>query len=175
MAMSEHRTSRVWEVLNRPDPTAKPTDKRIPSVGDDIGEGVGGLTGAAVGIAIGSIGGPLGVLIGGLAGALGGWWTGREVSAVAARRRFEHDARDLAVHDLEARTAKGVGLYEDRDSLYELGYVASENPEYRGRRFEDIEGELRRGWSTMSHHSYGDWEGVRERVRQGFEHGHARH
>lgn len=44
---------------------------------------------------------------------------------------------------------------------YEYGYGAGSNPEYRGRRFSDVEPDLRRGWTGDAARSSGDWDAVR--------------
>ena len=138
-------------IPNRDHPTTK---------GEEIGEAAGGVSGVVVGAAIGSLGGPVGTVIGGIAGAIGGWWAGRSVADAAGnytvgddavyRNHYENSPNRLADRD-----------YESVSPAYRLGHLAARNPDYRGRRFDDIEGDLRRGWTQAASSTYGDWDSVR--------------
>ena len=138
-------------IPNRDHPTTK---------GEEIGEAAGGVSGVVVGAAIGSLGGPVGTVIGGIAGAIGGWWAGRSVADAAEsytagddavyRNHYENSPDRLADRD-----------YESVSPAYRLGHLAARNPDYRGRRFDDIEGDLRRGWTEAASSTYGEWDSVR--------------
>lgn len=111
------------------------------------GESVGGATGVLAGAALGSIGGPVGSVIGAIAGAIGGWWLGKGVVDAAndytpeLDRRFETHYR-RSPHRIEGRD------YARVRPAYIIGHLAARNPEYRGKSFEEIEPELRRGWEA---------------------------
>lgn len=131
-----------------------------PSAGDEIAQTVGGVSGVVAGAAIGSAGGPIGTVIGGLAGAVGGWWAGRAV-AEAAQRFGEHDD-DNYRQAYESRADRLADRsYEDVRPAYQLGYLASENPDYNGRNFEAIEADLQHGWTNDLRARHGDWSTVR--------------
>jgi hypothetical protein len=141
-----------------------------PTVGDQIGEAAGGISGVLAGAAIGSLGGPIGTVIGGIAGAIGGWWTGRAISEAASNfthaddvhYRRHYDARDVAVESGSERD------YDAVRPAYQLGHIASRNPDYTGRSFDEVEPELRRGWTSDVSAGSGEWDEVREYARTAY-------
>jgi hypothetical protein len=138
-----------------------------PSTGDQVGEAVGGVSGVVTGAAIGSAGGPLGTIIGGIAGAVGGWWAGRTVSE-AASRFTDHDDNNYR-QAYEARPDRLADRsYEDVRPAYQLGHLASENPDYNGKNFEAIEADLQRGWSNDLRAKHGDWAAVRPYAQEAY-------
>ena len=134
---------------------------KTPGMGEQIGEGVGGIGGALGGAALGSVVGPFGTVIGGIAGALGGWWAGEKVGRAAE----DFDEHELHYRE-HFRTNRAENLdWNDALIGYGVGHVAGRNPGYRGRTFEEIEPELRRGWKERDR----DFETLRPYVRHGFE------
>jgi hypothetical protein len=129
---------------------------------EKIGEGVGGVGGTLAGAGIGSLAGPVGTVIGGIAGAVGGWWAGEK-----AGRAIE----DMDRHEDHYRThhkqldRKDVD-YDEARIGYGVGHVAGRNPDYRGRSFDDVENDLRRGWKYDKR----DYDAMRPFVRTGYEH-----
>jgi uncharacterized protein (TIGR02271 family) len=142
------------------DKTERAADKALrvnhnePSTtGDVVGESVGGLSGAATGAALGSMGGPIGTIIGGIAGAATGWWTGRAVSEAASS--FDGEEDYYRNHYQSRGTSSGMGSgsssnYDHARPAYQLGHVAGMNPDYEGRKFEDVEPDLRRGYESYA-------------------------
>lgn len=136
------------------------------TTGEKVGEGVGGVSGAAAGAAIGTVGGPIGVIIGGIAGAVGGWWAGREIGEKATGYDTTHDTRYRQQFEtLPANQRGSFRTYDEARPAYQLGYLASQNPDYRGRSFDEIEPDLRRGWDKDVETRYGAWNDVRDTVR----------
>ncbi len=130
------------------------------TAGDEIGEAAGGVSGVVVGAAIGSLAGPIGTVIGGVAGAVGGWWAGRSVAEAAQ----EYTTGDDAVYRNHYDNSPIRLADRDYDSVspaYRLGHLAARNPEYRGRPFSEVEGDLRRGWTGVADKKYGEWDSVR--------------
>lgn len=127
-----------------------------------------GLGGAAAGAAGGMVvGGPIGAAIGGLAGALGGWWVGH-ASVAANEWSDEHDTHYRGHYEaLPDRPADRS--YEHARPAYQLGYLAHRNPEWKERRFDEVEGHLRQGWTADMRSRHGEWEANREHVRAGYE------
>jgi len=144
-------------------------DQRDVGRNEKIGEGVGGVAGAAAGAAIGSLAGPVGTAIGAIAGAVGGWWSGRAAADAASNIDDTDDA-----YYRERFATTGRGDYETARPAYQLGHVAGQNPDYEGRSFEEIEPDLRRGWTGDVAASAGDWENVRDYARDAFERGQQR-
>ena len=151
------------------DVTAKPIRGDSPTTADYVGETAGGISGGLAGAAIGSIAGPVGTLIGGLAGVVGGWWAGRSI-AEAAKDYGDVDDRHYRTH--YETTARGSDRsFDDVRPAYQLGHIASRNPDYRGRDFDTVESDLRRGWSDDIGARHGDWSTVRDYAREGYTRG----
>lgn len=134
-----------------------------PGAGEQAGEAIGGVGGAVAGASVGSLAGPVGTVVGGIAGAVGGWWAGEKAGRTVEdmgdhdedwRRRYS----TLERHDVD---------YDDARIGYGVGHLAGRNPDYRGRSFEDVEDDLRRGWT----HDRWDYDTLRPYVRQGWEQG----
>ncbi|MDQ3557463.1 MAG: hypothetical protein M3409_11915 [Gemmatimonadota bacterium] len=132
-----------------------------PSTGDLVGEGVGGVSGALTGAALGSAGGPLGTIIGGIAGAAGGWWTGRSVSEAAAHYTEEDDSYYRGHHE----SRSGAMDYDRARQGYALGHIAGNNPDYRGKSYDDIEPHIRGGYQGRED----EYNEMRDYVRHGYE------
>jgi hypothetical protein len=138
-----------------------------PGVGDEVGEAVGGVSGVVTGAAIGSAAGPVGTIIGGIAGAVGGWWAGRTV-AEAASRFTDHDDNNYR-QAYEARQDRLADRsYDDVRPAYQLGHIASENPDYNGKSFEAIESDLQKGWGNDLRSKHGDWQAVRPYAQEAY-------
>lgn len=132
-----------------------------PGAGEQAGEGVGGIGGTLAGAAVGSAVGPIGTIIGGIAGALGGWWAGEKAGrALEDSSKHEDHYRShhtkLGTKDVDYDTAR-IG--------YGVGHVAGRNPDYRSRSFDDVETDIRRGWTSKDR----DYDSLRPFVREGFD------
>jgi hypothetical protein len=134
-----------------------------PSTVDEIGEAAGGISGTLLGASVGMAAGPLGALIGGVAGALGGWWAGRAVTEAAAKLTEDDHAyfRQHFEHHPERPADRS---FDDVRNAYVLGHIASENPNFVARDFEEVEPELARGWPAQ----HGSWESARMYAREGY-------
>lgn len=118
-----------------------------------------------VGQALSAISRPLAAILGTVAGTLGGWW------AKAAENRWELSEADEEAcrQHFASVTVVTPGMTYDRARTgYALGYVASRNPEYVGRRFDELEDDLRQGFGAEHEHSY---DSLREFTRYGYERG----
>jgi hypothetical protein len=142
-----------------------------PSTADEIGEAAGGISGALLGAGIGTGAGPLGALLGGIAGALGGWWTGRAVSEAAEALTADDDAHYRQHFEKDSHLADRS--YDDARTAYFLGHIASHNPNFTAREFEEVEPELERGWSA-GEGQLGPWLNARSYAREGYKRGRER-
>lgn len=140
-----------------------------PGTADQVGRAAGGITGVIAGAAIGATAGPIGSLIGGLAGAIGGWWTGRAI--VEAAEDITEADETFYRADFERRKSALPG-YDNARRAYYLGDVATANPDYSDRAFDDVEPELARGWNAEG--AYCDWPAVRDYASIGFTRGRER-
>jgi hypothetical protein len=135
--------------------------------GDKVGEGVGSVSGVVAGAAIGSAAGPIGTIIGGIAGAVGGWWAGHAVSE--ATHKFTRDDDDYYREHFVNRSDRLADRgYDDVRPAYQLGHIASLNPDYRGMSFEQIEPDLQRGWGNDLRSRHGDWSTVRPYSKEAY-------
>ncbi len=135
-----------------------------PGVADHVGEAAGGISGVLAGAAIGSAVGPIGTIIGGIAGAMGGWWTGRAVAEAATTITSDDDSYYRKHYETSNRLADRG--YDDVKPAYYMGHVASQNPDYKDRSFNDVEGDLKKGWSADS--SRGSWDQMRGYAQEGY-------
>ena len=158
------------------------------TTGDVVGDATGGLAGAATGAAIGSLGGPIGTIIGGIAGAVGGWWSGRAISEAAStftddddkyyRQHFDTNrsgsltGTERSKNVVDVRGSSSDLTYDRARPAYQLGSLASHNPDYQGRSFDEVETDLQRGWtSSDASRQYGDWSNVRDYARDAYTRG----
>lgn len=128
--------------------------------GDKMGEGVGTVGGGVTGAAIGSAAGPIGTIIGGIAGAVGGWWAGHAV-AEATHKFTSSDDERYREHFVSNPERLADRAYDDVRPAYQLGHVASMNPDYADRNFDEVEPDLQRGWGNDLRARHGDWSTVR--------------
>ncbi|MDO8502659.1 MAG: hypothetical protein Q7S20_12530 [Gemmatimonadaceae bacterium] len=138
-----------------------------PSISEEVGHAVGGVSGVVMGAAVGSAGGPIGTIIGGIAGAVGGWWAGRTVAEAASK--FNDHVDNNYRQTYESRPDRLADrTYEDVRPAYQLGHLASENPDYNGKSFETIESDLQRGWGNDLRARHGDWAAVRPYAEEAY-------
>lgn len=138
-----------------------------PGVADHVGEAAGGVSGVVAGAAIGSVVGPVGTVIGGILGAMGGWWSGRAVAEAATAVTTDDD--NYYRKNFESSSMRANRTFDQAKPAYYLGHVASRNPDYRNRSFQDIEPDLKRGWT--SDNKYGSWDEARGYANEGFTRG----
>ena len=141
------------------------TRDRNPGAAEQAGEGVGGIGGTLAGAAIGSAAGPIGTIVGGIAGAAGGWWAG-EKAGRALEDMGEHEPEYRKHFETSASERERRLSYDDARVGYTVGHMAGRNPDYRGRKFEDVETDLRKGWKTSGTYEY---DALRPYVRHGYE------
>jgi uncharacterized protein (TIGR02271 family) len=147
------------------------TQDRTSATKENVGGAIGGAAGVAAGAAIGSLAGPIGTIVGAVAGAVGGWWSGRALTDGASaytntddayyRERFASNSPALADRD---------AAYQRAMPAYQLGHLASRNPDYDGRPFDAVESDLERGWRGGGD-GLGDWSDVRDYARDAYDHG----
>ncbi|HEX5580453.1 MAG TPA: hypothetical protein VFX39_02680 [Gemmatimonadaceae bacterium] len=143
-------------------------DPDRPSTKPAVGGAVGGVSGAAVGAAAGTLtAGPVGTIVGAIIGAVGGGWAGVAASNSAAPS--EEDEAYYRSHYGTATRDVADASYERARPAYHLGYYAGLNTDYDGRTFEEVERDLRHGWTDDVRARYGDWESARPYARAAYE------
>ena len=128
-----------------------------------IGEGTGAGAGAIAGAAIGSAAGPVGTLVGAVAGAIGGAKAGGAIAEAVNPTTY---------NDHFQRTYESSNYYvadrdwNDYEPAYKYGYDTY--GQYRGQRFEDVEGDLERNWEATKANSRLAWNDAKGAVRDGW-------
>jgi hypothetical protein len=126
-------------------------------VGTGLGAAVGG---AAAGAATGTVAGPVGTLVGAAVGAVVGGLAGKSVA----------ESIDPTREDAYWRDNYSSRPYVDRSVSYDdygpaYGYGVSSYSQYAGRRFEDVESDLGRGWDRARGKSSLTWERAKDATR----------
>lgn len=131
-------------------------------VGTGAGSAAAGATGAAVGLAVG---GPVGALVGGVVGAIAGGAAGHSIA----------ESIDPTVEDSYWRDNYSQRPYATKDHTYEqyrpaYQYGWESRDRYEGRRWDEIETEMERGWNK--NHGTGPlkWDEARHATRDAWDH-----
>jgi hypothetical protein len=136
---------------------AQPGHDKAHPVGTGVGAAAGAATGAAVGTAVA---GPVGTLVGAAAGALAGGLVGHGVAeginptVEDAYWRENYRTRPYA----DAKRS-----YDEFQPAYKYGWES--RGQYAGKRFEDVEPDLERGWDKARGTSRQPWNEARNATR----------
>ena len=121
-----------------------------------MGTGVGATGGGAAGAAIGAaVGGPVGAAVGLAAGAVAGGLAGK--GAAEAVNPTVEDAYWRENYAREPWVEKTY-TYDDYQPAFRSGYEGYSQYGAAGKRYEDVEPDLRRNWGTNRGKSRLDWE-----------------
>ncbi|MEX2572576.1 MAG: hypothetical protein WD737_14845 [Gemmatimonadota bacterium] len=144
------------------------TQNSMHRAGDSLGRAapkIGrGAESAAVkaGAALHKVARPLSAILGAIAATVGGWW--KQASAGDPSLPKPADEACRAHFATLSGIPTGVTFERARPG-YALGFLAGQNPDYRGRPFDEVEGDLRTGFSSDTPEEY---EALREFVRFGY-------
>ncbi|CAN5737255.1 hypothetical protein BH23GEM6_BH23GEM6_07000 [soil metagenome] len=111
------------------------------------------LAAEKLGQALHAVARPLAAILGVIAGTVGGWWK------KAAEERHElpsHHEQACRTHFATVTLPPPGMTFEKARTGYELGYLASRNPTYRGRSFVEIEPDLQLGFGPDRAAEYDD-------------------
>lgn len=132
-----------------------------------VGVAGGSASGAAAGAAIGAVvGGPVGALAGGAIGAVAGGYAGK--AAGEAVNPTEEDAYWQKEHR-NRPYFKTDRTYDSYQPAYKYGWESATNQSYTGKRFDDVESDLERGWNSFRGAAKEEWRDVREATRDSFD------
>jgi hypothetical protein len=82
----------------------------------------------------------------------------------------EHDAFYRKHYEtVPGERRQSIRGYEAVRPAYHLGYLASINPDYEGKSFDEIEAELERGWTSDPASGRDEWGKVRHFAADGYE------
>ena len=125
-----------------------------------VGVGVGAASAGAAGAAIGSVAGPVGTVVGAVAGAVVGGLAGKGVA----------EQLDPTVEDQHWRKSFADRPYVEQGRDYDYyqpayRYGWESRSRLAGRRFEDVEPELERGWTHARGKSNLSWDKAKDATR----------
>lgn len=102
----------------------------------------------------------------------------QEVGDTVRRQRVEIDDRyakdrsffqkDFATQSKSRKGGTTWQRFEEAEPYYRYGYDAAYDERYRGRKFEDVEADLRRDYERQYGTTGDPWERLRREVREGF-------
>jgi len=155
---------------NDPNRTVERDANRDPLTGEPgshpVATGVGSAGAAAAGAAVGAaVGGPVGAVVGGAVGAVAGGAAGHaagealDPTVEASYWRQNYKNRPYYQRDK---------TFDDYEPAYRYGWESATHSDYEGRRFDDVEKDLERGWSRKGAGRQA-WHEVREATRDAFD------
>lgn len=130
-----------------------------------IETGVGAaLGGAATGLAVGAAAGPVGAAIGAAAGAIAGGLAGKGVGELI----------DPTTDDNWLRETFGKKKYARKGDTYDTyvpayRYGGEVQSKYHGRKFDEVESDLRTGWEKFKGNAGMAWDRARDAVRDAYD------
>ncbi len=140
------------------------TTNRDPLTGTSgahpVGTGVGAVAGGlATGAAVGTVAGPIGTAVGAAVGAIVGGLAGKGIAEQIDPAREDAYWRD----NYSSRPYVSGASYDDYGPAYSYGW--SSYTKYPGRKFEDVESDLSRDWSTVKGKSSLTWDRAKQATR----------
>lgn len=132
-----------------------------------VGVAAGGAGGAATGAVVGGVvGGPVGAAVGAVIGAVAGGLAGKGVAEAVNPTVEEAYWREEFAN--RPYYKKGTS-YENYQPYYQYGYKSASRPEFRGRKFEDVEPQLESEWKTNRGSATGEFKEFKGAIRDAYE------
>jgi uncharacterized protein YcfJ len=130
-----------------------------------IGVGIGAAAGgAAAGAVAGAVAGPVGAAVGAVVGAVAGGYAGKGVAEsidpTIEEAYWRDNYRTRAYYDPSIE-------YEELGPAYRYGWESKLR--YQGRRFDEAESDLERGWSNAQSTSRLSWQKAKQASRDAWE------
>ena len=130
-----------------------------------VGAGTGAVAGAVTGAAVGSAAGPVGTLVGAIAGGMMGAKAGDSIAEAVNPTEYN---QHFQTQYKSAPYYTSGREWSDYEPAYKYGYETY--GQYRGKKFDDIEGDLERNWDNTRANSRLAWNEARDAVRDGWHH-----
>ena len=132
-----------------------------------IATGVGAAGAAAAGAAVGgAVGGPVGAVVGGAVGAVAGGAAGHAAGeAIDPTRETEYWRENFRNRPYYQRDK----TFDDYEPAYRYGWESATRPDYKGRRFDEVESDLERGWDKTKGTTKHAWYEVKEATRDAWD------
>ena len=128
-----------------------------------VGTGTGAAGGAVAGAAVGAVvGGPVGAAIGGVVGAVAGGAAGHAAGEAVNPTVEEGYWRE----NYNKRPYYQSGQeFSEFQPAYRYGWESAGRSDFEGKRFEDVESDLERGWDKARGTANRTWSDAREATR----------
>jgi uncharacterized protein YcfJ len=128
-----------------------------------IGAGTGAAAGAVTGATVGSVAGPIGLAAGAVVGGIVGAAAGDSIAEAVNPT----DYQDYWKSNFETTPYYSTGrVWNDYSPAYQLGYDGYAT--YRGRKFDEVESDLRQSWDSAKGESRLAWDEAKGAVRDGW-------
>jgi hypothetical protein len=134
----------------------------LEKLGEQLGAAAGNTLGRGADIATNVVG----TFIGSALSNLGEWWSTPDATRAAGS--FDQDRDRSCREHFESQGMSGNRDYDQVRPLYQFGHVAGQNPDYRGRDFDDVEPDLRGAYEQGAREKSADWPEVRGFVGFGY-------
>jgi uncharacterized protein YcfJ len=148
---------------DRTDVTPHDKDTKDHPIGTAAGATAGAVYGAGAG---GVVGGPVGAVIGGVVGAVAGGAAGRGAAELINPTEEDKYWRENYRNRPYYRSGREYTEYEP---AYRYGWESATRPEYRERRFEEVETDLERGWDRAKGTTRQTWYDVKDATRDAWD------
>jgi len=125
-----------------------------------VGVGVGAAGGAATGAAVGAVGGPVGSAVGAVVGGVAGGLAGKGAAEAVNPTMEDKYWRENYAKRPYVTTGAGYDTYQP---AYKYGWESYGR--YRGRKFDEVEPELRRDWEKTKDASRLTWDKAKDATR----------
>lgn len=132
-----------------------------------VGTGVGSAGGAAAGAAVGgAVGGPVGAVVGGaigaVAGGAAGHAAGEALDPTVEGNYWKENYRNRPYY-------KPGREYGDYEPAYRYGWESATRPEFKNRKFDEVEKDLESGWDKTKGTTNQTWYEMREATRDAWD------
>jgi hypothetical protein len=149
----------------------RPDANRDPLTGEPgshpVGTGVGAAGGAAAGAAVGgAVGGPVGAVVGGAVGAVAGGAAGHAAGEALDPTVESAYWRENYKNRPYYQTGK---TYSDYEPAYRYGWESATRRDLAGRKFEEVERDLERGWDRARGGARESWYDIKDATRDAWQ------
>jgi uncharacterized protein YjbJ (UPF0337 family) len=163
--MKDEKDERRKGLDPTPDSNPDPITKEKGS--HPVGVAAGGTGGAVAGGAIGgAVGGPVGAAIGAAVGAVAGGLAGKGVAEAVNPTVEEEYWREQFQNRPYYKSGTNYDTYQP---YYRYGWEAASRPEFRGKKYDEIERQLETEWPSYRNTAKGEFREYKGATRDAYE------
>lgn len=164
--MKDEKNEKIRKGL---DPT--PDSNPDPITGEEgshpVGVAAGGTGGAVTGAAVGgAVGGPVGAAVGAAVGAVAGGLVGKGVAEAVNPTVEEGYWKEEYKNRPYYKEGTDYNTYQP---YYKYGWESATRPEFRGKRYEDVERQLETEWPSYRGTAKGEFREYKSATRDAYE------